>query len=71
MPAEDFLLRDSDILILSHTGLGVAWAGMFIFDSLVFCMTLHKAIVLPRPKWVSIIDILLRDGELHLFQVAR
>jgi len=60
--AEDSLL--GGILILTHTGLGAAWAGMFIFDSLVFCMTLHKAIVLPRPYGMNILDVLFRDGEL-------
>ena len=49
-----------------HTGLGAVWAGLFVFDSLVFCMTLYKSIVLPRPNGVNIMDILLRDGELYL-----
>ena len=65
MLAEDFLLRD--VLTLTNTGFGAGWAGMLIFDSLVFCMTLYKAIVLPRPIGVNILDILFRDGELYLF----
>jgi len=49
-----------------HTGLGVAWVGSFVFDSLVFGMTLFKFIILPRPNRVNIMDILFRDGELYL-----
>ena len=47
-------------------GIGACWAGMLLFDSLVFCMTLYKAVVLPRPNGVNILDILFRDGELYL-----
>jgi hypothetical protein len=43
--------------------MAAAWAGMLVFDSLVFGMTLYKSIVLPRPNGVNILDILLRDGE--------
>ena len=46
--------------------MGSAWTATLIFDSLVFCMTLYKAIVLPRPNGVNILHILLRDGELYL-----
>ena len=59
--------RHPHLLTLTHTGFGAAWAGMLVFDSLVFCMTLYKAIVLPRPIGVNILDILFRDGELYLF----
>ncbi|KIM38067.1 hypothetical protein M413DRAFT_30471 [Hebeloma cylindrosporum] len=45
--------------------LGAAWAGMLIFDSLVFCMTLYKSIVLPRPTGVNILHILFRDGAIY------
>jgi len=45
--------------------LGAAWVGMFAFDSLVFCMTLYKSIVLPRPIGVNILDILFRDGAIY------
>jgi hypothetical protein len=48
-------------------GLAACWAGMFFFDSLVFCMTLYKSVILPRPNGVNILDILFRDGELYLF----
>lgn len=44
---------------------GTAWAGMLVFDSLVFCMTLYQAIILPRPNGVNILDILLRDGAIY------
>ena len=47
--------------------MAAAWAGMLVFDLLVFCMTLYKSIILPRPNGVNIMDILLRDGELYLF----
>ena len=56
------------ILALTHTGLGAAWAGMLVFDALVFCMTLYKSIVLPRPIGVNILDPLFRDGELYDFE---
>jgi len=46
--------------------MGAAWAGLFVFDSLVICMTLYKSTILPRPNGVNIMDILLRDGELYL-----
>ena len=51
---------------LAYLGLGAAWTATLIFDSLVFSMTLYKAIVLPRPNGVNIMDILLRDGELYI-----
>jgi hypothetical protein len=57
-----------NILTFVRTGFGAAWAGMLVFDSLVFCMTLYKSIVLPRPNGVNILDILLRDGELYLLR---
>jgi hypothetical protein len=53
-----FLLWDT-----SPSGLGVAWVEMLVFDSLVFCMTLYKSVVLPRPNRVNMMDILFRDGE--------
>jgi hypothetical protein len=62
--AED--LPCTHIFILAHAGTGAAWAGMLVFDSLVFCMTLYKSIVLSRLSGVNILDILLRDGELYL-----
>ena len=46
--------------------MGAAWAGLLVFDTLVFCMTLYKALILPRPDGVNILDILLRDGEFCL-----
>ena len=51
-------------LTLTDTGFAAAWAGMLVFDSLVFFMTLYKSMVLPRPNGVNISDILMRDGEL-------
>jgi len=45
--------------------LGACWAGMLLFDSLVFCMTLYKSVVLPRPNGVNILDILFRDGVIY------
>ena len=51
-------------LTLTGTDFAAAWAGMLVFDSLVFCMTLYKSIVLPRPNGANILDILMRDGEL-------
>jgi len=52
------------MLTLTDTGFAAAWAGMLLFDLLVFCMTLYKSIVLPHPNGVNIPDILMRDGEL-------
>ena len=46
--------------------MGAAWAGLLVFDTLVFCMALYKALILPRPDGVNILDILLRDGEFCL-----
>ena len=46
--------------------MGAVWAGVFVFDSLVFCMTLYKSIILPRPNEINIMDIFLRDGELYI-----
>jgi hypothetical protein len=65
VPGENFLSW-WDIPTLTHTGSGIAWAGLLVFDSLIFGMTLYKSIVLPRPNRVNILDILLRDGELYL-----
>ena len=46
------------------TGFAAAWAGMLVFDSLVFCMTIYKSMLLPRPNGANILGILIRDGEL-------
>jgi len=56
-------ISDPDEIYLIHAGLGIAWAGVLVFDSVVFGMTLYKFIILPRANRVSIMDILLRDGE--------
>ena len=46
--------------------MAAAWAGMLVFDLLVFCMTVYKSTVSSRPNGVNILDILLRDGEFYL-----
>ena len=53
-----------NVLTLTDTGFAAAWAGMLVFDSLVFLMTLYKSMVLPHPNGLTISDILMRDGEL-------
>ena len=49
--------------MLVYSGLGAAWGGMLIFDTLVFGMTLYKALSIPRTKEITLLTILLRDGE--------
>ena len=44
--------------------MGVAFTGVLVFDSFVFCMTLYKSIILSRQKGVKFLDIFVRDGEL-------
>jgi len=51
-------------LTLTYTGFAAAWAGMLVFDLLVFCMTIYKSMLLPRPNGTNILGILIRDGEL-------
>jgi hypothetical protein len=46
------------------SGLGAAWGGMAVFDSLVFAMTVYKTLSLRR-SGVSLIYLLLRDGKLR------
>jgi len=60
------LLILTEYLYLTHTGVGITWAAMVGFDSLVFGMTLYKSIIPPRPNRGNILDILLRDGEFYL-----
>jgi len=45
--------------------LGAAWGGMLAFDTLVFGMTLYKALSIPRTKEITLLTVLLRDGAIY------
>jgi hypothetical protein len=52
--------------LMRHTlflDLAVAWAGLLVFDTLVFVMTVAKAILVGRSGDQTLIKILLRDGK--------
>jgi hypothetical protein len=44
-------------------GVAAAWGGSLIFDTLVFVMTVAKAIQVRRSGDRALIKILLRDGK--------
>ncbi|ESK87062.1 hypothetical protein Moror_11943 [Moniliophthora roreri MCA 2997] len=46
------------------SGLGLAWAGMLIFDTMIFCLTLYRALSMRRVSR-SLLTILLRDGTVY------
>ncbi|KAF9525441.1 hypothetical protein CPB83DRAFT_859565 [Crepidotus variabilis] len=43
----------------------IAWGGMFVFDLIIFSMTLYKSLVLPRLRETSLLSILMRDGAVY------
>jgi hypothetical protein len=47
----------------SLLGLAAAWGGLLAFDTLVFVMTVAKAILVGRSGDQTLIKILLRDGK--------
>lgn len=53
------------VLIFTYLspGLAIAWVTMFIFDSLVFSMTLYRVLTLPERNNISILTVFMRDGE--------
>jgi hypothetical protein len=44
-------------------GAAAAWDGLLVFDTLVFVMTVAKAIQVRRSGERALIKILLRDGK--------
>jgi hypothetical protein len=47
-------------------GVAVAWGGSLVLDTLVFVMTVAKAIQVGRSGDRALINILLRDGKCTL-----
>jgi hypothetical protein len=47
-----------------HKGLAAAWAGMLVFDSLVFSMTVYKSLLLRQTSGMNLLTLMLRDGKL-------
>lgn len=39
-----------------------AWAGEFVFDAVIFALTLYKALTLPRGNGMGLLEIIIRDG---------
>jgi hypothetical protein len=44
-------------------GIAIAWGGLLAFDTVVFAMTVAKAILVGRSGDRTLIKILLRDGK--------
>jgi hypothetical protein len=42
--------------------MGAAWAGMVLFDTIIFALTVYKSLEFKRIGRRSLADILLRDG---------
>ena len=64
-----YALSSSTIIfatLISFAGLGAAWGGMLVFDTMVFTLTLYKAITIRRSS-VSFLTILFRDGKSSFF----
>lgn len=40
----------------------MAWLGELVFDTLIFGMTLYKALTLPRVGGIGLLTVLMRDG---------
>lgn len=49
----------------SYPGLGAAWGGLLVFDTLVFVMTVYKSMLLRQASVMDLLTLMLRDGELH------
>jgi hypothetical protein len=42
--------------------LATAWAGEFVFDVVIFAMTLYKTLTLPRGSGIGLLRMIMFDG---------
>lgn len=47
-------------------GLAAAWSGVLVFDCMIFCLTLKKALTFRNTGGGRLIHLLVRDGESFL-----
>ncbi|CAK5267143.1 unnamed protein product [Mycena citricolor] len=47
-----------------HSGLAEAWAGMLVFDSMIFVLTLYKALSIETRRG-DLLTVLVRDGTIY------
>jgi len=43
----------------------VAWGGIFLFDAMIFGLTIYKTLQIGRTYRRTMVDILLRDGSMY------
>ncbi|KAJ7676216.1 hypothetical protein B0H17DRAFT_1080517 [Mycena rosella] len=46
-------------------GLAAAWAGMGVFDSTIFSLTLYRALSKRRSQGLDLLTVLIRDGSIY------
>ncbi|KAF9525425.1 hypothetical protein CPB83DRAFT_818587 [Crepidotus variabilis] len=56
-------VTNNQVYTCQFSGLTIAWAGMLVFDIIIFLMTLYKTLALPRDGNTSLLTVLLRDGQ--------
>jgi hypothetical protein len=55
-----FLVRLSASYSNSRTASAIAWAGLSVFDTVIFSLTLYKAFTIGRG--IRLLDVIVRDG---------
>ncbi|KAF7761903.1 hypothetical protein Agabi119p4_9895 [Agaricus bisporus var. burnettii] len=46
------------------------WAGVFVFDAVMFVLTLYKTVTLPKGSGVGLLTMIMRDGTVYFGIVA-
>ena len=51
------------MIITIFLGFAAAWASLLAFDTIIFTLTLYKAIVVAQVGEVRLVKLLMRDGK--------
>ncbi|KAL5476769.1 hypothetical protein ACEPAI_2955 [Sanghuangporus weigelae] len=63
--------RESNLISLDNeTGLAAAWGGLLLFDSVIFTLTLVKAIAIWKLGTRRLFHVLVRDGTIYYLVLA-
>jgi len=56
--------------MLADIGYGAAWSSVFIFDAMIFGLTVYKTLKIGRTHRRTMVDILLRDGQSLVLDIS-
>ncbi|EKM76945.1 hypothetical protein AGABI1DRAFT_93854 [Agaricus bisporus var. burnettii JB137-S8] len=57
------------IIVRTHYLVG-GWAGVFVFDAVMFALTLYKTVTLLKGSGVGLLTMIMRDGTVYFGVVA-